>query len=251
VKALKSAYTYLQNTKLEKISSSQLSKDLLQLELKQVVTYQKIGVLLCREGQIQEEDMFSNVGSTPLFDEFLSFLGDVVPLKGFRGFAGGLDVKQDSTGTQSVYTKFKGLELMFHIATYLPFNPKDPQQVERKRHIGNDIVVIIFNESNAPFSPSCITSEYNHVYAVIQPMKENGTTKYRIGFAYKTGTPSSGPLLAEPAVFEKSEKLKDWLLTKLINAERAAFNAPSFASKIKRTRRILLEEIVKKYVKSK
>ena len=34
--------------------------------------------------------------------------------------------------------------MMFHVSTLLPFFPADPQQVERKRHIGNDLVVIIF-----------------------------------------------------------------------------------------------------------
>jgi len=45
-------------------------------------------------------------------------------------------------------------------------------QVERKRHIGNDIVVIIYIESNdddyplgaaLTFDPSCIKSEFNRI----------------------------------------------------------------------------------------
>lgn len=61
---------------------------------------------------------------------------------------------------------------MFHVSTLLPYQEKDLQKVnlpnirvtpkvERKRHIGNDIVVIIFNEGNNPIDPSVIASHYN------------------------------------------------------------------------------------------
>src|SRR3990167_4904845 len=36
-------------------------------------------------------------------------------------------------------------------------------QLERKRHIGNDIAIIVFNESNEPFDTSLITSQFVHV----------------------------------------------------------------------------------------
>lgn len=52
----------------------------------------------------------------------------------------------DSTGTHSVYRKLQNYEIMFHVSTYIPYYSKDQQQVERKRHIGNDVVVIIFRD---------------------------------------------------------------------------------------------------------
>ena len=33
---------------------------------------------------------------------------------------------------------------MFHVSTMLPFTETDVQQVEKKRHIGNDLIVIVF-----------------------------------------------------------------------------------------------------------
>lgn len=36
---------------------------------------------------------------------------------------------------------------MFHVSTMLPFTVGDTQQLQRKRHIGNDIVAIIFQVS--------------------------------------------------------------------------------------------------------
>lgn len=52
---------------------------------------------------------------------------------------------------------------MFHVSTMLPFNPNDEQQVCKKRHIGNDVVVIIFKENNIPFDPLCIRSQFNRM----------------------------------------------------------------------------------------
>lgn len=43
----------------------------------------------------------------------------------------------------------------------LPYQAHDPQRVERKRHLGNDVVLIIFNESNSPFDPCEIHSHFN------------------------------------------------------------------------------------------
>lgn len=50
------------------------------------------------------------------------------------------------TGEHSIYTEFQGLEIMFHVATYIPFSPNDRQQVARKRHLGNDIAVVLFKD---------------------------------------------------------------------------------------------------------
>lgn len=33
---------------------------------------------------------------------------------------------------------------MFHVSTFLPYTVGDTQQLQRKRHIGNDIVAIVF-----------------------------------------------------------------------------------------------------------
>lgn len=52
---------------------------------------------------------------------------------------------------------------MFHVATLLPFKPQDVQQVERKRHLGNDIIVIIFKDGDPGYTPDCIHSEFNRM----------------------------------------------------------------------------------------
>ena len=43
-------------------------------------------------------------------------------------------------------------------------------QLQRKRHIGNDIVAIIFQEESTPFVPDMIASNFLHAYVVVQVM---------------------------------------------------------------------------------
>jgi len=250
---LKSTLAHI--TKVKKMNkleqNNTLDADLLNFESKMMVNHYKFGVLLRREGQKSEEEMFNNIeGSSPLFEEFLVFLGDRINLQGHTGFAGGLDIKKNSTGMNSIYTRYHDIDIMFHVSTLLPFFPADPQQIERKRHIGNDIVVIIFNEATNLFDPSIMRSEYNNVYIFVKPIVEDGKcSKYSISISSKSGTPPFGPLLTSPAIYEKNQALRTFLLTKLINAERASFEAPSFAPKIKRTRKILMEDIVLRHIK--
>lgn len=44
-------------------------------------------------------------------------------------FRGGLDTIHCQTGAESVYTKYNGKEIMFHVSTLLPYTEGDPQQV--------------------------------------------------------------------------------------------------------------------------
>lgn len=60
---------------------------------------------------------------------------------------------------------------MFHVSTLLPFSKENKQQLERKRHIGNDIVNIIYQEGGDPlkptFNPSAMKSQFTHIFAVV------------------------------------------------------------------------------------
>ena len=60
---------------------------------------------------------------------------------------------------------------MFHVSTLLPHSKSERQQLERKRHIGNDIVAIVFQETDTTFMPECITSQFLHVYLVVTPLR--------------------------------------------------------------------------------
>uniref|UniRef100_A0A8C6J338 Uncharacterized protein n=1 Tax=Melopsittacus undulatus TaxID=13146 RepID=A0A8C6J338_MELUD len=204
----------------------------------------KFGVIYQKFRQTQEEELFGNNEESAAFKNFLSFLGDTITLQDFKGFRGGLDVSHGQTGAESVYTVFRDREIMFHVSTKLPFTEGDTQQLQRKRHIGNDIVAIIFQEENTPFVPDMIASNFLHAYIVVQvenPEAEN--TAYKVSVTAREDVPSFGPPLPSPPVFQKSPEFREFLLTKLINAENACCKSDKFAKLEDRTRAALLDNL--------
>jgi hypothetical protein len=47
------------------------------------------------------------------------------------------------------------------------------QQLHRKRHVGNDVVVVVFCEGDDPFNPEVLTSNYNHVFLLVRPVPDD------------------------------------------------------------------------------
>ncbi|XP_065532139.1 rap1 GTPase-activating protein 1-like isoform X2 [Lathamus discolor] len=204
----------------------------------------KFGVIYQKPGQTTEEEVFSNTEESLGFLEFLDFLGDKIQLQDFRGFRGGLDVTRGQTGTESVYTNFRGKEIMFHVSTKLPFTEGDSQQLQRKRHIGNDIVAIIFQDESTPFVPDMIASNFLHAYVVVQLTHgATGDTLYKVSVTARDDVPFFGPPLPNPAIFRKSAEFREFLLVKLINAEYSCYRAEKFAKLEERTRSALLESL--------
>ncbi|KAM8753739.1 rap1 GTPase-activating protein 1-like isoform 6-T6 [Acanthopagrus schlegelii] len=204
----------------------------------------KFGVIYQKFGQTSEEELFGNSEESPAFVEFLEFLGEKIELHNFKGFRGGLDVTHGQTGTESVYCNYRNKEVMFHVSTKLPYTEGDTQQLQRKRHIGNDIVGIVFQEENTPFVPDMIASNFLHAYIVVQvvnPCSDN--VLYRVSVTARDDVPFFGPALPNPAVFKKGPEFHEFLFTKLINAEYACYKAEKFAKLEERTRSALLETL--------
>ncbi|KAM6982749.1 rap1 GTPase-activating protein 1-like isoform 5-T5 [Tautogolabrus adspersus] len=204
----------------------------------------KFGVIYQKFGQTSEEELFGNSEESPAFVEFLEFLGEKIELHNFKGFRGGLDVTHGQTGTESIYCNYHNKEVMFHVSTKLPYTEGDTQQLQRKRHIGNDIVAIVFQEDNTPFVPDMIASNFLHAYVVVQvvnPCSDN--VLYRVSVTARDDVPFFGPALPNPAVFKKGPEFHEFLFTKLINAEYACYKAEKFAKLEERTRSALLETL--------
>lgn len=56
-------------------------------------------------------------------------------------------------------------------------------QLQRKRHVGNDIVCVVFLESNTTdFSPACIKSHFLHTFILVQvsPKSRRKPTRYEV-----------------------------------------------------------------------
>uniref|UniRef100_H3CRJ1 Si:ch1073-90m23.1 n=1 Tax=Tetraodon nigroviridis TaxID=99883 RepID=H3CRJ1_TETNG len=208
----------------------------------------KFNILCQREGQVTEEDILSNKEESEEFVEFLSVLGETVRLQGFTGFRGGLDVCHGQTGSEAVYTSFHGREIMFHVATKLPFTDGDPQQLQRKRHIGNDIVALVYQEGKTPFLSDIIKSHFLHCFLVVRRIpnpEKTDKTAYQVSVTAREDVPPFGPVLPDPPIFTEQSLLREFLLTKLINAEISCYKAQQF-SRLEtqlRTRCSLLENL--------
>uniref|UniRef100_A0A7N6BNA5 Rap-GAP domain-containing protein n=1 Tax=Anabas testudineus TaxID=64144 RepID=A0A7N6BNA5_ANATE len=204
----------------------------------------KFGVIYQKFGQTSEEELFGNSEESPAFVEFLEFLGEKIELHNFKGFRGGLDVTHGQTGTESVYCNYRNKEVMFHVSTKLPYTEGDTQQLQRKRHIGNDIVAILFQEENTPFVPDMIASNFLHAYVVVQVVNPcTDKVLYKVSVTARDDVPFFGPALPNPAVFKKGPDFHEFLFTKLINAEYACYKADKFAKLEERTRSALLETL--------
>jgi hypothetical protein len=224
-------------------------EQLLKLDEQVLTRTYKVGVLFCRDGQGTEEEMYNNEHASPAFDEFLTILGDRVRLKGFPKYRAGLDSKTDTTGSHSVYTSFNDCEIMFHVSTLLPYTPNNKQQLLRKRHCGNDIITIIFQEPHAkPFTPKTIRSHFQHVFIVVRLIAGSSPAKYSVAVSRSKEVPVFGPPIPEGAVYSKSKSFSEFLLSKIINAENAAHRSEKFRSMAQRTRFEYLKDLASNYI---
>ncbi|XP_053730264.1 signal-induced proliferation-associated 1-like protein 2 isoform X4 [Synchiropus splendidus] len=232
------------------INSPKVPEQLLKLDEQGLSFQHKVGVLYCKAGQSTEEEMYNNESAGPALEEFLDLLGQRVRLKGFTKYRAQLDNKTDSTGTHSLYTTYKDYELMFHVSTMLPYTPNNRQQLLRKRHIGNDIVTIVFQEPGAlPFTPKNIRSHFQHVFVIVKvhnPCTEN--VCYSVAVSRSKDVPPFGPPIPKSVTFPKSAVFRDFLLAKVINGENAAHKSEKFRAMATRTRQEYLKDLAENFV---
>jgi len=257
---VRAAMPELANAKFAEVRDNlALNKALSRFEDQSIVSHYKFGVIQWKDGQGEDEAFQNCEPCGAAFDSFLALLGEKIELNGWSRYRGGLDVAGGTTGQYSVFATYDAatcagdapIEIMFHVAPLLPYFEKDTQQVERKRHIGNDIVNVVFvDHPTAPFPVHIITSHYTYVFIVVRPAPHGGVSgaarRYRVSVVAKAGVRPFGPPLPEPPIFDATT-LRTWLLTKLINAERAAMFAPTFSNKMRRTRNEVLLSLVKEY----
>jgi len=242
-KILENGFYEFSKKKVERIKDQLICEDLKNFEQLQLKLAYKFGLLYCAAGQTTEYEMFSNQKGSPDFEEFLDTIGERVELNGWPNYRGGLDVNNGTSGEQSLYTKFQEYEVMFHVSTLLPYVEEDWQRLERKRHIGNDVVVVVFQEGEQLYNPNTLQSNFSHIIVVIAKVEqEEPGTFYKITIANREGVAIYAPPLPDIPIIEKS-KLKNFLLTKLINGEDSALQAPQFKMRLIQARIGFLQEI--------
>lgn len=199
------------------VSTPQCEQQLLKLDEQGLTNKYKVGILYCRAGQSTEEDMYNNEEAGPAFLEFLDTVGKTVRLKGFESYKGGLDNKTDSTGTHSLYATSQDNEIMFHVSTMLPVTPNNRQQLLRKRHIGNDIVTIVFQEPGSlPFTPKNIRSQFQHVFVIVRVVNPcTDQTQYKVSVSRSKEVPVFGPPIRGGGLYSKGKSFSEFLLSKV------------------------------------
>jgi len=241
MRLLKTLIPRLKEVKMTLVKNPKFADELCLYEEKQLPQRNyKFGVLYCKPNQNKENEIYGNLDeeSSKPYQDFLTFLGDGdrITLKGWDKYRAGLDVVSNNTGIHSVFYQYHEYQIMYHVATLLPNQPADEQKVERKRHIGNDVVTIVFKEQATVedrFDPSILTSHFIHCVFVISPIldDEGNTTHYHLTVANKSGVPPYTPFIPESgADFPVCDFFREFLIVKMLNAERTAMASPEFQS---------------------
>lgn len=158
----------------------------------------KIGLVYVKDGQENERSMLRNeeADASRLYHEFVSGMTTIVPIARHCGYVGGLD-RSGSVGTTLPYWRNTQTELVVHEVTRMPTVHKDPQQILKKRHVGNDIIHVIWSEHCRDYKPQTIVSQFNDAHIMIFPLP-NGL--FRIRVAQKREVAPFGPLIHNMAI---------------------------------------------------
>lgn len=143
--------------------------------LDQIPSYDthKIAVLYVGEGQSTDElAILSNEHGSYRYTEFLTGLGKLIELKDCQPdkvYLGGLDVGgEDGQFTYCWHDDI--MQAVFHIATLMPTKDGDKHRCDKKRHLGNDFVSIVYNDSGEDFKLGTIRGQFNFVHVIITPL---------------------------------------------------------------------------------
>ncbi|KAH8553559.1 hypothetical protein BGW37DRAFT_422835 [Umbelopsis sp. PMI_123] len=153
-----------------------------------VVDFHKIGVVYVGPGQSHEIEILANQHGSPDYVAFLNGLGTIQRLKGRKTNSGGLDREMDIDGKYAYFWKDETTEIVFHAATLMPTNREmDPQCSLKKRHIGNDFVHIVYNDSGKDYAFDTLPGQFNFINIVVSPHSED-SSKHPDPYTTSTGT---------------------------------------------------------------
>ncbi|KAK7688431.1 hypothetical protein QCA50_007969 [Cerrena zonata] len=132
-----------------------------------VIDTHKVGILYVAPGQTSEAEILNNTHGSPAYTRFLEGLGRLINLRGqLDVYAGGLDPDEDG---EYAYAWWDDIgQVLYHTATLMPSDDLQ-HATNKKRHIGNDFVRIIWNDSGAPYKFGTLSTQFQFVNIVIEP----------------------------------------------------------------------------------
>ncbi|KAI8588615.1 hypothetical protein BDZ88DRAFT_397042 [Geranomyces variabilis] len=175
-----------------------ISRGISVLDRTPVVDLQKIGVVYVGPNQRLESEILSNTHGSRMYGYFLQSLGRLVRLKGCRDiYTGGLDTSEDFDGRHAIYAQDDLSQIIFHVITLMPTLSHDPLCTSKKRHIGNDFVTIVWNESGLDYAFDTIPAQFNFVNIIIEPaggQRAYANQFFKVYTKHKSDMPEHGPL---------------------------------------------------------
>ncbi len=104
----------------------------------------------------------------------MNSLGNLVHLKDLdtsRFYTGSLET--DGSAGEFMLLWFDGIvQVVFHVATMMPL-ASDNSCNSKKKHIGNDSTIIVYNESGEEYQFNMIRGQVNCICIEIEPLKAN------------------------------------------------------------------------------
>ncbi|XP_039446332.1 tuberin isoform X2 [Culex pipiens pallens] len=133
----------------------------------------KIGVLYVGPGQAgNEAEILKNRFGSLRYAKFLRKLGTLVAIKEAKEQNFFIDLECNGKDGNFTYIWQDDIvQVTFHVATLMPNHRHDPNCNEKKKHIGNDFVSIVYNESGDPYDLKTIKGQFNYACVVIEPME--------------------------------------------------------------------------------
>ena len=175
-------------------SSEAIARGITLLDRIPSIDIHKIGIMYVAEGQQDEVSILSNSYGSSHYERFLSEVGQLFSLHQNQNiYTGGLDTSENLLDGAFAICHFPDqrlAQIIFHVTTMMPNNIQDKLFTAKKRHIGNDFVNVIWNDSTSPFNFKTISGQFNIFQIVIEPLLQND---YENRF-FKVTTTSNDPL---------------------------------------------------------
>lgn len=142
----------------------------------------KLGIMYIGPDQVLEKDYLSNTTGSSDYHSFLDGMGTRISLSpplryNPQGLQNGTD------GTETYAWRDRVTEIVFHVTTMMPTNIlDDPGSTQKKSHVGNCHVNIIYNRSSLPWNFANFASQLNYVNIVVEPANRSDISSETIDF---------------------------------------------------------------------
>lgn len=138
-----------------------------------VVDFHKIAIVYIEPRQHGELEILGSSSGSLHYKRFLNGIGKLVRLKENRKiYTERLDITNDIDGDYAIVWNDKVTQLLFHTTTMMPAasDAEDSAFSSKKRHVGNDSINILFDESELPFEFGEEKTQFSFINIVISPI---------------------------------------------------------------------------------